>query len=79
MRLLGGHVLGGPHHLRKLRKCQPPRSGLAGNAEINQFDVILGIHHDVFRLQVAVHDPVSVNVVEGVEDAEGDLYGAFRG
>ena len=42
LHLLGGDVIGRAHHLRKLGERQPPRAGLAGDAEIDQLDVVLG-------------------------------------
>ncbi len=36
-----------------------------------------GVQHDVLGLEVAVHDAVLMDIVEGVEDTDGDVNGAF--
>ena len=39
----------------------------------------LFVDHDVFRLQVAVDDTIGMDVVEGLENANGDADGAVLG
>ena len=55
------------------------RRGVAGDAEVDQLDVVVVVDHDVFRLQVAVDDAVGVDVVERLKNAEGDVDGAVMG
>src|ERR1700723_141167 len=79
LNLLGGDVLGRSHHLREFGKCESSCSGLSGDTEVDELDAIFRVHHDVFRLQVPVHDAVRVDVLKCIADAQGDLDGAFRG
>ena len=67
--LLGRDVIRRSHGLRQLGERQAARARIAGDAEVDQLDVVVLIHHDVFRLQVAVHHAVVVNVFERVADA----------
>ena len=75
--LFGRDVFGRAHHLGKLGERQPARAFLAGDAEVDQLDAVFGIDHDVFGLQVAMHDAVVVDVGERVGNAQSDLDGAF--
>ncbi len=61
----------------KLPKVRRRAPTLSGNPKIDQFDVIIGGHHDVFRLQIAVDDAVTMNVVERGRNVEGDFDGAL--
>ena len=57
----------------------PPRGGIAGDAKVNQLDVVIIVDHDVFRLEVAVHHAIRVNVVEGFKSLDGDADSAVLG
>ena len=66
--LLGRNIVGGPHGLRNLARTSAAAPLGAGDAEIDQLDVVFGVHHDVFRLQIAVHDAMSVDVIECIAE-----------
>ena len=53
--------------------------GAGGNAEVDELDAIFCVDHDVFRLQIAVHYPVAVNVLQRIADPERDPQRAFGG
>ena len=57
-RLLRGHVFDGAHH-RARRGHSRDRGAFsrAGDAKIHDQRMVLGVHHDVGRLQVAMYDP----------------------
>ena len=63
--LFRGHVRGGaacfPGHLRNAGQA---RADLRGEAEVQHFDLALGIDHDVAGLDVAVDDLLLVGIVE---------------
>ena len=63
----------------KFRKRQPARSHIGGDPEIDQLDVVLRVHHDVFRLQIAMHHAVPVNVFERRGNLHCDLHRAPGG
>ena len=53
------------------------RAGLGGGqAEVAEPGAAVVVDPDVRRLQVAVHDPARVRVLEGAGDVSGDLGGA---
>ena len=66
--LFRGNVFRRSPRLGELAERQPPRAGVGSDTEIDQLDAVVGVDHDVFRLQIAVHDPVPVDVVERVAD-----------
>ena len=41
--------------------------------------MIIGIDHDVFRLQVPVHDAFAMDIFEGIADSQRDTNGAVNG
>ena len=52
---------------------------LGGDAEVDEFDVVFRVDHDVFRLQIAVHDPLAVNVIQRLANLECDPHRALGG
>ena len=56
-------VVGRAHCASKLAKCQSAPVRCTGDAEIDQLDVVLGVDHNVFRFQIAMHDVAAVNVL----------------
>ena len=76
--LFGRNVVGRAHGRRELGEGDAAGAGVGGDAEIDELDVVVGVDHDVFGLQVAMHHAVRVNVVEGIEDAQRDADGALR-
>src|SRR5260370_16603244 len=65
--------------MRHSAEGQAPRPGRAGNAEINELDIVFGIYHDVFRLQVTEYDLVLMDVLQRMADAKRNLYRALGG
>jgi hypothetical protein len=66
--LFGGYVIRRTHGFRELAKRQTPSSHASGDAEIDEFDVIPAIDHDVVRLQTAAHDSVAMDIFERFAD-----------
>ncbi len=48
--LLRRDIVRRPHGLRQFGKRQPPHPCAPGDPEIDELNVVLAIHHDVFRL-----------------------------
>src|SRR5208337_1684513 len=49
---------------------------IAGDAEVDELDVVVLVDQDVFRFQVAMHHAVSVDVGQSLEHALGNVDGA---
>ena len=77
--LFGRDVVGGAEGGGEVGVGETAGGGVAGDAEVDQLDVVVVVDHDVFRFEVAVHDAVGVDVIEGVENADGDADGAVMG
>src|SRR5262249_22329891 len=75
--LLRGNVVRRAHGLGELREGQPFRTHIGGNAEVDQLDAILRVHHDVFRLQFAMDYAVGMDIFERRGDLQGDPESAF--
>src|SRR5476649_202239 len=70
--LFGGDVFGRSHDLRQLGERETPASGLGGDAEVDELDLVVLVDHDILGFQIAVDHAVGVNVVQGVADPGGD-------
>ena len=71
-RLFGRHVGDGPHHHPRLR--QPASPLTARQPEVHQLrGTVLG-DDDVLRLDVPVHDPLTMGVLQSLQHLEGDLH-----
>ena len=64
----------------RLKACQgePAEARLDGNSKVDDRDPILGIHHDIFRLEIAMHNSPAVDVFQAVADLQRDPNGAIR-
>jgi hypothetical protein len=70
--LLGAGIAGRQH----AGACQggiPIGIEQAGSAEIQQLHRSLGVHQDIGRFEIAVHDQVAVGVVDGVADLQQEF------
>ena len=76
--LLGGEVLRGTHHRTRRGHRLAGLVHGAGDSEVHHLHVTGASEHHVARLDVAVHDPVPVRVVECGQHARGDLKRTFR-
>ena len=52
-------------------------AGKAGNSKIRDFDRPVRQQHDVLRLDIAVHDPLIVRVLERPQDLYGEMQGVL--
>ncbi len=66
--LLRGYVVGSPQRRRQPDEGQAPGPLDPGYAEVEEAKAAVAADHDVLRLQVAVGDPVRMEVLEGVAD-----------
>ena len=73
--LLRRQVLGGTDDLRGLRHGGLGVADRPGDAEVHHLDLAIAGQHHVAGLDVAVHDPVAVAVVQGAQHPVGDLQG----
>ena len=82
-RLFGGHVLRCPDHVAHTRAHFGRASATVfdvGNAKVGDLDVARGsVTHDVAGLDVAVHHPAFVRVVERSRQLQGDCDGLANG
>jgi len=80
-RLLGGAVAGGPEEPARDAEGGAGGGGVevAGEAEVGQADVAVGVDEDVGGLEVAVEDPAGVAVLDGVGEPGDDAGGLGRG
>src|SRR5207247_8172921 len=76
--LLGRNVVGRADRLREFREGNATRTQVGGNAKVNQLDVIIRVHHDVFRFQITMNHSVSMYVFDCGRDLQGDFDRALR-
>ena len=74
--LLGAEIMDGAHNAVALGQRGAIRH--AGDAEIRDLDVALGVDEDILGLDVPVDNAVLVGVLEGRQNADGDLCGGLR-
>jgi hypothetical protein len=76
--LFGRHVVGRADRRRQSKPGEPSRSFVECDSEIEQFDPAFLGDEQVLRLQIAVHDPIGVQVDEDFGDLPRDVEGAGR-
>jgi len=75
--LLGRDVIGGADGGGEVGVSEAAGGCVAGYAEVDELDVVVVVDHDVFRLEVAVNDAIGMDVLERIENADGDVDGAL--
>src|ERR1041385_2718701 len=76
--LLRRNIIRCPHDLRQLGKCEPPRSLFARDTEVDQFNAIIRIDHNVLGFKIAVYHAVRVDVFERIEHLDRDPHSPLR-
>ena len=79
LHLLGRDVVGRAQRRREPHLRDAPRILLQCDAEVDDLDAVAVAHHDVLRLQVAVHHAVLVQIVEGVANGQRERDRALDG
>ena len=78
-RLLGREILRGAHDGAGLGDGCGRLGDRARDPEVHDLDLAVAGDHDVARLDVAVHDPGAVRVLERGQDLAGDPHGLVFG
>src|ERR1700722_6200920 len=76
LHLLWRNIVGRAQHGGEVGVCKAARRSVAGNAEIDELDVVIFIDHDVLGLQVAMNNALRVDVIESLENLNSDSNGA---
>jgi len=69
---IGIDVVGCAEGGGEVRIGEAASEAVAGNAEVDQFHVVVLVEDDNFGLEVAADDDLLVDVLESVEDLDGD-------
>jgi hypothetical protein len=69
---IGIDVVGCAEGGGEVRIGEAASEAVAGNAEVDQFHVVVLVDDDNFGLEVAADDDLLVDVLESVEDLDGD-------